>query len=178
MPGINAAVLAVYPTHASAETALNALRAKGFATSDISVVAPHGVELALRVPDSDTVPSELAPAGGGAVPAIGVALGWMAGLGAVAVSGAMFVAAGPMMLAFKGMSDAVLGIVDALTGLGISADEAKKYEERVRDGAILMTIHTADPGWILKGREIFEQTGAEDISSMYERRLGAVTLAE
>ena len=44
MSGKNTAIFAVYPTHASAETALNALRAKGFATSDISVVAPRGAE--------------------------------------------------------------------------------------------------------------------------------------
>ncbi len=173
MPGVNATILAIYPTHASAETALNALRARGFATSDISIVAPRGVEMAVAVPDPDAPPAETAPAGGGAIPALGVALGWLVGLGAVAVSGAMIVAAGPIMFALKGVSDAVLGIVDALVGFGIPADEAKKYEDRVRNGAILLTIHADDPGWILTGREIFEQTGAEDISSMYERHLGA-----
>lgn len=165
MPGKNAAILAVYPTHASAETALNALRARGFATSDISVVAPRGVEAAAG---PDAASSDPEPAGPGAAPAIGVAFGWLVGIGAVAVSGAMVVAAGPIMAAFKGVSDTLLGIVDALTGLGVPADEAKKYEDRLRDGAILFTVHSDDPGWITTGREIFEQTGAEDISSMYE----------
>lgn len=165
MSGKYAAILAVYPTHAHAETALNALRVRGFAPSDISIVAPGGVEAAAG---PDAASSEPGPAGSGAVPAIGVAFGWLVGIGAVAVSGAMFVAAGPIMAAFKGVSDTLLGIVDALAGFGIPPEEAKKYEDRLRDGAILLTVHSDDPGWITRGREIFEQTGAEDISSMYE----------
>ncbi len=168
MSGKNAAILAVYSTHASAEIALNALKAKGFATSDISVVAPRSVGPAATPSGPDAVLSEPAHAGPGAVPAIGAALGWLVGIGAVAVSGAMFVVAGPIMATFKGVSDAMLSIVDALVGFGIPKDEAKKYEDRVRDGAILVSVHADDAGWITKGREVLEQTGAEDIWSTHE----------
>ena len=166
MSGKNTAIFAVYPTHASAEKALNALSAQGFAASDISLVAPRVVEKATL--DLGAVSSEPAPAESGAVPAIGVALGWLVNIGAIAVSGAMLVAAGPIMATFKGVSDALLGLADALVGFGIPAEEAKKYEDRVRDGAILISVHADDADWITKGREIFEQTEAEDISSTYE----------
>jgi hypothetical protein len=163
-----AVIFAVYPTQASVEKALNALRARGCAASDISIVAPRGFATAPTPPDRAAVSSEPTPATSGAVPAIGVALGWLVGIGEVAVSGAMLVAAGPIMLAFKGMSDGLLGIIDALTRFGIPAHQAKKYEERVRDGAILLSVHADDAGWVDKNREIFEETGAEDVSSIYE----------
>jgi hypothetical protein len=167
MSGQHAAVFAVYANHAKAETALNALRDRGFAASDISVVAPRSVETAATTPVPDTVSSD---AGSGAAPAIGVALSWLVGIGTVAMSGAMFVVAGPILATFKGVSDALLGIVDALVGFGIPPDEAKKYEDRVRNGAILLTVHAEDAGGITKSREVFEQTGAEDISSTLENK--------
>ena len=168
MSGKQAAIFAVYPTHASAEAALSALRDRGFAASDISVVAPPDVEAPSTTAEPATTPPEPATARSGAVPAIGVALGWLVNLSTVAVSGAMYVAAGPMMVVFKGMSDAMLGIVDALVKFGIPTDTAKKYEERVKKGATLLSIHADDPGWITRGREIFEQTGAEDVASTFE----------
>lgn len=169
MSSKNTAIFAVYPTHARAETALNALRAKGFTNADISIVAPQGgVEADATAPDGAAVSSEpLVPAESGAGPKIGVALGWLTSIGAMAVSGAMLLAAGPIMATFKGVSDALLGIADALMGLGIPEEDAKKYEARVRDGAILLSVHADDAESITRGKEIFEQTGAEDISSMY-----------
>jgi len=171
MSGGKAAIFAVYPTHASAEAALSELKARGFAASDISVVAPHAAEAAAAATaELAATPPEPKPAtaGSGAVPAIGVALGWLVNLSTVAVSGAMYVAAGPVMAVFKGMSDAMLGIVDALVKFGIPSDTAKKYEERVKKGATLLSIHADDPDWITRGREIFEQTGAEDVASTFE----------
>ena len=170
MLGKNTAIFAVYPTHASAEAALNALRAKGFAAADISVLAPGGAVAAPTTLDAGALSSEPAPAESGAGPAVGAALGWLVNVGSIAVSGAMLVVAGPIMATFKGVSDALLGIADALVGFGIPQDEAKKYEKRVQDGAILLSLHADDAGWITRGREVFEQTGAEDISSMYENQ--------
>jgi hypothetical protein len=163
----NAAIVAVYPTYASAETALNALRAQGFATSDISVVAPR--DAATPAPEMGAVSAEPAPEPG-PIPALGVAFGWLVNMGAMAVSGAMLVAAGPIMAGLKGVTDALLGIADALVGFGLPVEDAKRYEDRVRDGAILLSVHADAADWITKGRSVFEQTGAEDISSMYSRR--------
>jgi hypothetical protein len=167
----NTAIFAVYPTHAQAESALNALKAKGFTPSDISIVAP-------RVPLAEPVALELgavsaepaAAEASGPGPAIGVAIGWLTSLGAIAVSGAMLLAAGPIMATLKGVSDALLGVADALVGFGIPAEEAKKYADRVHAGAVLLSVHAEDEESISHGREILVQTGAEDISSMYRRQ--------
>jgi hypothetical protein len=168
---LNTAIFAVYPTQASAEAALHALQEAGFETSDISVVAPgqqHAVpDVPMEKPPAESVSAEPV-ADAGPAPTLGVALGWLSNIGAIAVSGAMLMAAGPILLALRGVSDAVLGIADALMGFGFSADEAKKYEERVRGGAILLSIRAGDSAWIGKGKEVFERTGADEISSAYE----------
>jgi hypothetical protein len=97
-------------------------------------------------------------------------LGWLTSIGAMAVSGAMVLAAGPIMATFKGVSDALLSIADALVGYGIPIEDAKKYEDRVRGGAILFSLQADEDDSIARGREIFAETGAQDISSIYKRK--------
>lgn len=159
------AIVAVYPTHAEAEAAWTALREAGFAAADISVVAPRGAETAAL--DQATAPNEPVPPQAEAAPAIGVALGWLVNVGAIAASGAMLVAAGPILFALRSVSEALLGVADALVGLGFPADEARRYEDRVRGGAVLLSVHANDSRWIDKGKQVFERTGAQDITSAY-----------
>ena len=106
---------------------------------------------------------------GGAV--LGGALGWLAGIGALAIPGlGPYIAAGPIMaaLAGAGVGGAVGGIAGALIGMGIPEYEAKRYEGRVKDGGILLSVHCDDSAWTKKAKEILERTGAEDVSSTGE----------
>ena len=108
-------------------------------------------------------------AGTGAV--VGGALGWLVGIGALAIPGlGPFIAAGPIMAALAGMGvgSAVGGIAGALVGMGIPEYEAKRYEGRVKDGGILLSVHCDDSDWTKKAKEILERTGAEDVSSTGE----------
>jgi len=57
------------------------------------------------------------------------------------------------------------GIVDPLIGMGISEHEAKRYELRVEEGGILLSVHSGKSGWMRRATDILERTGAEDISS-------------
>ena len=66
---------------------------------------------------------------------IGGALGWLAGIGALAIPGVgPFIAAGPIMgmLGGIGVGGAIGGITGALIGLGIPEYEAKRYEGRIQ----------------------------------------------
>jgi hypothetical protein len=58
----------------------------------------------------------------------------------------------------------------ALIGLGIPEYQAKRYEGRMRKGGILLSVHVDDQEWANKGRQILEQTGAEDIASIGETK--------
>jgi outer membrane lipoprotein SlyB len=56
------------------------------------------------------------------------------------------------------------GLTGALVGMGIPEYEAKRYEGKVKDGNILMSVHTEDSKERERAKEIFVKSGAEDIS--------------
>jgi hypothetical protein len=65
----------------------------------------------------------------------GGALGWLAGIGALAIPGVgPFIAAGPIMAALAGVGAGAVtgGLVGGLTGLGMPEYEAKRYEGRIK----------------------------------------------
>jgi hypothetical protein len=100
-------------------------------------------------------------------------MGWLLGIGALAIPGlGPFIAAGPIMaaLAGAGVGGAVGGIGGALIGMGIPEYEAKRYEGRVKDGGILLSVHTDISDLAKQAKEILKRTGAQDISSTGEAR--------
>jgi hypothetical protein len=52
--------------------------------------------------------------------------------------------------------------------MGIPEYEAKRYEGRVKEGGILLSVHSDNSDWTKKAKKILEQTGASDISSTGE----------
>ena len=71
-------------------------------------------------------------------------------------------------LAGAGVGGAVGGLTGALVGMGIPEYEAKRYEGQVKDGGILLSVHSDDSQWTKKAKEILERTGAQDVSSTGE----------
>jgi len=103
--------------------------------------------------------------------AIGGTLGLLAGIGALAIPGVgPFIAAGPIMgaLAGLGVGGAVGGLIGALVGMGIPEYEAKRYEGRIKEGGILLSVHCDTSDEIDRAKDLLKQTGAEDISSTGE----------
>jgi len=171
MSGKNTAVFGVYPTHDSADAAVDTLRTAGFRNADISVLFPQNVGSKEFGLEKGTKSAEGAVAGGGTGAAIGGALGWLAGIGMLAIPGVgPFIAAGPIVATLAGMGagGAIGGTTGALVGLGIPEYEAKRYEGRMRKGGILLSVHADDDEWVSKAKQILEQTGAEDIASTGE----------
>jgi Protein of unknown function (DUF3341) len=173
MSGKNTAVFGIYSTHASADAAVDTLRAKGFRNTDVSVLFPQNLGSKEFGHEKGTKSAEGAVAGGGTGAVIGGALGWLAGIGMLAIPGVgPFIAAGPIVATLAGMGagGALGGTAGALIGLGIPEYQAKRYEGRMRKGGILLSVHADDHDWAGKGRQILEQTGAEDISSTGETK--------
>jgi hypothetical protein len=73
-------------------------------------------------------------------------------------------------LAGAGVGGTVGGVAGALVGMGIPEYEAKRYEGRVKNGGILLSVHSDNSEWTSKGKAILERTGAEDISSTGETK--------
>jgi len=55
--------------------------------------------------------------------------------------------------------------------MGIPEYEAKRYEGKVKDGNILISVHTDDSTERARAKEIFDKAGAEDISYTGEARV-------
>lgn len=153
------------------ESGVDALKAAGFRNTDISVLFPENVGSKDFAHEKGTKAPEGTAVGAGSGAVIGGALGWLAGIGALAIPGVgPFIAAGPIMaaLAGVGVGGAVGGIAGALVGMGIPEYEAKRYEGRVKEGGILLSVHSDDSEWTKRAKEILERTGAQDISSAGE----------
>ena len=167
----NTAVFGIYPTYQAVEGAVDALRAAGFRNTDVSVLFPENVGTKDFAHEKGTKAPEGATTGAGTGAVVGGALGWLAGIGALAIPGVgPFVAAGPIMaaLAGVGVGGTIGGIAGTLIGMGIPEYEAKRYEGRVKEGGILLSVHCDSSDWVKRGKEILERTGAQDISSSGE----------
>lgn len=171
MTGTRSAVFGIYPDRVSVDNAVDALKAAEFRNSDISVLFPETTGTKDFAHEKNTKAPEGATAGAGTGAVLGGGLGWLVGIGALAIPGlGPFIAAGPIMaaLAGAGVGGAVGGLTGALIGMGIPEYEAKRYEGRVKDGGILLSVHSDDSQWTKKAKEILERTGAQDISSTGE----------
>ena len=171
MAGKNTAVFGIYTTRHSVENAIDALKIDGFRNTDISVLLPENEGTKDFAHEKQTKAPEGAAAGAGTGAVLGGTLGWLTGIGAIAIPGlGPFVAAGPIMAALAGIGvGGVLGgVTGALVGMGIPEYEAKRYEGRIKDGGILLSVHCDDSTWVKRAKKILERTGASDISSAGE----------
>jgi hypothetical protein len=171
MAGKNTAAFGIYSNRVGLEDAVDRLKVEGYRNTDISVLFAENVGTKDFAHEKHTKAPEWATTGAGTGVVIGGTLGWLVGIGALAIPGlGPFIAAGPIMLALAGagVGGTVGGIVGALIGMGIPEYEAKRYEGRVRSGGILLSVHCDNSEWTKKAKQILEETGAEDISSTGE----------
>src|SRR5271154_3700615 len=167
----NTAVFGIYPSYANVENGVAGLKAAGFSNRDISVLFPQSAGTKDFAHEKGTKAPEGATAGAGTGAVIGGTMGWLMGIGALAIPGlGPFIAAGPIMaaLAGAGVGGAIGGIAGALVGMGIPEYEAKRYEGRVKEGGILLSVHCDTSEGIKRAKQVLERTGAQDVSSSGE----------
>ena len=80
-------------------------------------------------------------------------------------------------LAGLGVGGAVGGMIGALVGMGIPEYEAKRYEGRIKDGGVLLSVHCSTSDAITRAKDILKSTLAEDISSSGEASADHPTMA-
>jgi len=167
MAARNTAVFGIYPARAAFKEAIEQLRAAGFRNTDVSVVFTEHQGSKDLAHDKATK----APQGSSAGGLTGGAPEWLTGIGALTIPGlAPLVIAGPLVaaLAGAGAPGAAGGMVGALAGLGIPQYGAKRYEGRVREGGVLLSIHCDSEDWIKRAKKLLRDTGAQDIASAGE----------
>ena len=171
MAGSNTAVFGIYPNRGMAEEAVDRLTSNGFRNEDISVLLQDNVGTKDFAHEKHTKAPEGTTTGAVAGGLVGGTIGLLAGIGLLAVPGlGPLVAAGPVIAALTGVGSGgvVGGLIGALIGIGIPEYEAKRYEGRIKEGGILLSVHCDNSDWIGKAKDVLKQTGAEDIASAGE----------
>src|SRR6187551_3997074 len=164
-------VFCITSSREQADRIVDQLKAANFSNNDISVLFPDKGTTKDFAHEKNTKAPEGAVAGASTGGVIGGALGWIAGIGALAIPGVgPFIAAGPIIAALSGaaIGATVGGIAGGLIGLGIPELEAKRYEGKVKEGNILLSVHTENSEEIATAKDIFTKAGAEDICTTGE----------
>ncbi|MDX2170009.1 MAG: hypothetical protein SF182_23265 [Deltaproteobacteria bacterium] len=161
------AVICIARSREQAAAIVDDLKTSGFSSNDISALFPDTTGTRDFAHEQNTKAPEGAAVGAGTGSLLGGTLGWLAGIGSLAIPGlGPFIAAGPIMAALGGaaIGAAAGGLTGALVGYGIPEYEAKQYEGKIRSGNILLSVHTENGDEVSRVKEIFTRHQAEDIS--------------
>ena len=143
------------------------LKAARFSNNDISAqAADHPTRRSFA-------PLKRARAPEGAVAGVGIGgtLGWMAGIGVLAIPGfGPFIDTSPVLAVVCGvvMGATVCGIAGGLIGMGFPKYKARSHEDRHLDGNVLISVHTESAAEITHAEVIFAHAGAKDICTAGE----------
>ncbi|WP_445668074.1 general stress protein [Paenibacillus sp. FSL H3-0333] len=140
---MNKKIVGVFHTEHEASQAIEDLKAHGFLTEDISVIARNKRDVeAINDETGTKVPEGLAT-GAATGGILGGVTGLLAGIGALAIPGiGPIIAAGPIAATLTGVAvgAGTGGLVGGLIGLGIPEDEAASYDNYVDEGRILVMV--------------------------------------
>ena len=167
-------VIGVFNDQMTAQRAIERLKDAGFAPSDIGILMQNQQGAQNLAAQTGTKAGEDAGKGAVAGGLLGALGGLLVGVGALAIPGIGPVVAGGPLAAGLGAvlgstaTGAVVGagvgaIAGALIGMGVPENEARVYEDRFRQGRILVTVKAGfnryDEAW-----RILRNAGAEDIN--------------
>jgi len=164
---MSSSVFCIAKSQTIADTIVARLKDEGFSDNDISVLFPDTSTTRDFAHEKNTKTPEGATVGAGAGGVVGGTLGLLAGIGLLAIPGVgPLIAAGPIMASLGGIAvgATVGGITGALVGMGIPELEAKRYEGKVKDGNILISVLTEDRDEASAARAIFESEQATDVT--------------
>lgn len=165
----NKSVFCIATSRSQADQIVDQLKAAQFSNRKISALFADKDSGHDFAHEKNTKAPEGAVAGAGTGGVIGGALGWIAGIGALAIPGVgPFIAAGPIMAALGGaaLGATVGGIAGGLIGMGIPEIEAKLYEGKLREGNILVSVHAENSEEIDRAKGVFARAGAQDICTV------------
>ena len=145
----------LYPSSKALHLAADALRSARFRQTDISILYSDGRQ-AYELRESAAAERDVADEDetlGGMISSLS---------GVAAFDGGdegPFLVAGPM-LALVGMGN---GLTPSLRGLGIPEDSVARFEGRLKNGDLLLSVQCDDSEWTDRAVVIMRSTGARDV---------------
>ena len=153
------AAFGLYPSTKALHFGAEALRAAKFRHTDISVMYSDGKQ-ALRI--RETVPVDRGVADEEPATLAGI-LTTLSSMGAVVMSqDGPFMAGGPILATLVSEGD---NLLTSLRGLGLPEGEVASFENRLKDGGLLLSVQCEDGHWAARACQILEQTGAERVAT-------------
>ncbi|WP_421781199.1 hypothetical protein [Kiloniella litopenaei] len=160
-------VSATFKTDSAAREALLKLEVAGFSEEQMSLVATDN-----SVGQSFNIEKGSKAAEGGAVGAsaggvLGAVVGGLAAAGTILIPGVNLMIYGTAVAAAAGagVGAATGGLAGALVGLGVPEYEAKRYENEVKNGAILLVVEAENSERAEVVQDIFKQGDAHSIAA-------------
>jgi len=133
----------VYDTEKQALAGLEEMKNKGYNTDDISIVAKHAEKVEKAANDESPTTGDGLMAGAATGGAIGLT-GLLVGMSSFALPGiGPFLAAGPILATLGGAAAGSVmggGLTGAFKKAGLTSEEARRYEEDVNNGKILIIV--------------------------------------
>jgi hypothetical protein len=171
-------VCCIASSEAQASDIVTRLKSSGFSGEDIAALLPDKTGRSDFGHEQHTKLPEAALAGVCLGGLAGVVVGGLAGVGFLALPGlGPFIAAGPTLAALSGAAAGAIvgGIVGAVIGLRIPEYVATRYDGKMADGNILISIHVDTRPKARRAREILQGCGGENVFVCREKRaaLGA-----
>ncbi len=171
-------VIGVFSDKNTAEDAIEDLKTEGYDAKDISIVMRDGETTQTVTQDTGASVAEGAASGAVTGGVLGGLAGLLVGIGAITIPGIGAILIGGPLAAILGLTGAAAvtvsgaatgalagGLVGALVGLGVPEEEARVYEERVKEGGVLLAVPVRE-GSTREARVILEDNGADSIRSL------------
>ena len=154
----DAAAFGIYRDRLSTASAIEALRAAGFRNTDIVALFPDEIGTWPVSPKKTTRLMD--------VRLIGAVAGLVTAGALVWLFAELSVLSGGPILSLSILTAGVTagGVAGILAGRRIEAFD-QHYENRVRRGDILVSVHCDDPHWAEKAKELLRSAGGDDVSS-------------
>lgn len=160
----------------AANQAIDALQAKGYTPKDLSVIMRDDQQIEGTEGNVGDNVAEGAASGAVTGGALGALAGLLIGVGAIAIPGIGGLLIGGPLAAALGLTGAAAttasgtltgalagGLIGGLVGLGVPEEEAKVYEERVSEGAILLAVPAQLNGENMEVQQTLLDYGAEQV---------------